>query len=27
MGEEAVLEGVKNFGPSAGGEAMINFER
>ena len=27
MGEEAVLEGVKNFGPSAGGEAMINYER
>lgn len=26
MGEEAVLENVKKYGPSAGGEAMMNFE-
>lgn len=26
MGEEAVLEGVKKYGPSAGGKAMMDFE-
>lgn len=26
MGEQAVLEGVKKFGPSAGGKAMMDFE-
>ena len=26
MGEQAVLDGVKKFGPSAGGKAMMDFE-